>query len=263
MNGKKAGIFAISMVVGMIIFISLSWYSFSITNKNLNLGISKAISANYQNTRDKIYFYTLESSKLAASQAFYEVAKESAVDKEKTLCTVIENKLIWNQNCKPEQKFVENKFLEKYNDSFIGFLKNYPEKQLEDSEYIYLIEEDELFSTTSEKTLTTIETTPVATYTMNYMFDSSLKINLFDEGIYLEDFESIYKQANSAITACKDSKNMVVCVKNRINLGRWVVEVEKEGSYLIFKCKTKKYFFFNESGEKFEQIGLDFAMSIF
>ena len=77
-----------------------------------------------------------------------------------------------------------------------------------------------------------------------------------------ELYEKWKEEAQNAITECRDSNNISSCVQNKLSFKRWQTEVKKEGSYLIFKCQTKNYFFFNDSGEKFEPITLDFAMAI-
>ena len=258
MIGKKAGVFAISMVIGMIIFISLSWHAFSITNRNLNLGISKTITNN-EDVKDRFIFYITESSKLAAAQAFHEIAKHSAGNDD---CKVIENKIIWNDECKPDQKSLKDEFLKRYNSSFIGFIKNYPEENLRDIEYFYLIENDKLISVASKKTLNSIKEETFVTYNISSEFDASSIINLTELNIKLDDFGQIYEEAQNAITECRDSNNISSCVQNKLSFKRWQTEVKKEGSYLIFKCQTKNYFFFDDSGEKFEPITLDFAMAI-
>lgn len=260
MKGKRAGIFAAGLVLGMIIFIGLSWHSFSTTNRNLNMGIIKALSSTqYKDMENKVSFYLDESAKLASSQAFYEIAKNSAVNKE-SMCNVINDNIIWNSNCRPEQQFIESMFIEKYNQSFYGFLENYLEEDLK-AEYIHIIKEGKIESSAEQKTFVSQEGTSLSTYKLSYVLDPSITHNLNEQDIYLGDFEFIYQETDSVILKCKDNDDVVSCVKKNLNLARWTTKVKKEASYLIFELETKKSFFFEDPEEKFEPVVLNFAMN--
>ena len=288
MLGKKAGVFAIGMVLGMIIFMSLTWYSFLTTNKKISVEIAGSTTiANNKNTIDNLVFYIDEAKKLAASQAFYEIAKEWAIDlnveDSAQECKMYNEYIIWSQNCKPEQEKIEAVFIKKYNESFYNLLNQYllnryHKENLNISDlnyfdYVYTLEGEKIISSATIKTLSAIEKANFATYNISYNFDPSTTLDLKKQEISLNEFESIYQETNSVIEECKALENneenseteILSCIKSRIKnsleFKKWIVEVKKEGSFLIFELKTKKYFFFTLDNEgKFSPITLAFAI---
>ena len=127
-QNKKASIFALGMVLGVIILMGIAWYGFAATNKNIYKGIKIIDPLNYKNLKDNFALYLNESAKLSASQSFYEIAKETAIDKENPGCNIYSGKdyIIWSQECKPEQKIIEEMFIKYYNKSFNILLQEYP-----------------------------------------------------------------------------------------------------------------------------------------
>ncbi|UZE93792.1 MAG: hypothetical protein IB618_03430 [Candidatus Pacearchaeota archaeon] len=264
-KNKKAGVFAIGLVLGMIIFIGMSWHAFSTTNKNINAGVIKTTaSINIKNMGDRLSFYINESSKLAASQAFYEIVKDSAIDKDNPSCTVTGDTIIWNSNCMPEKIFLQNKFTDEYGKSFFDSLKAYSETNLTDITYTHTFENGEIKTKTDPKTFSSEEKGTFATYKLEYEFNPSITLILEEENINLDSFDFIYIKTNSDIRECRDEEavDMVLCVKNKLEFDGWTVDVKKQGSYLIFELETEEYFFFEDKGMKFEKIILKFAMII-
>ncbi len=272
MKNKKAGIFAVGMVLGMIIFIGIAWYAFSSTNKNINSGIEISDATNYKNLQNTFSFYMNGVAKLSSTQSFYDIAKQAAINKENSNCNVYSEKnyFMWSSDCKPEQQFIEDLFVEKYNQSFYDFLQKYPESgfesgfELQKIEYIHNLEEEIIKSTAPIKVLKTEKATAFATYNISYNLNPIINLNLSEQEIYLDDFIDIYHTTNLAVQECKEQQNPEICIKNKLNFKRWTTKIQKSSSNFIFELKTNKYFFFKDSEgrQDFKQIKLNFVMIV-
>ncbi|MCL6500503.1 MAG: hypothetical protein K6T16_00515 [Candidatus Pacearchaeota archaeon] len=265
-DNKKAGIFAVGLFLGMVIFMGLSWSVFSKTNQYIKESFT-GISFDYQdNLADRYSLYINESKELAASQALYWLSRNAAIDTLNPSCKIFGEHIIWSTDCKPTKEFIETRFIEEYNKSFYNFAKKYPKAVLADIEYSHSFEENGLSiirSDAEEKEITLIEKTAFATYNISYEFNPSTSFNLAEHEINLNDFELIYTDALGALDTCKSNENIANCIKTKINFERWNVEGKKEGSYLLFYLQTKKYFFFEQDGiEKFGPISLNFALAV-
>ena len=272
MKNKKASIFALGMVLAMIIFMSISWYSFTKTNTNIENEFDTIIIVNsYKNQKNMFSFYLNDAAKLASSQAFYEIAEEAAIDKNQQ-CNIYDNHLVWSQNCKPEFELVKKNFIEKYNKTLYNFTEKYPKpsfdiKPIESIELYHTLDlENSIIKTDlSEKIYFMEKQTNFAIYNLTYQFKPSTTLNLTSQEIVLEDFIDIYEEINNAVENCKNEENPVSCIKNEnLVFERWIFNLEKKVSYLTFEFKTKKSFFFEniEKEEKFEPIILKFAIHI-
>ncbi len=263
-QNKKASIFALGMVLGVIILMGIAWYGFAATNKNIYKGIKIIDPLNYKNLKDNFALYLNESAKLSASQSFYEIAKETAIDKENPGCNIYSGKdyIIWSQECKPEQKIIEEMFIKYYNKSFNILLQEYPLIDTEKIEYNHILEENQINSFASLEKIKTTKKAVFATYNVSYEFDPSTNLDIKKQEIHLEDFISIYQKTTNQIKICKEEENQLDCIKKNLEFERWIFYVDKEGSFFIFEFKTKKYFFFEnvDGRERFNPLKLNFAI---
>ncbi|MEM2954856.1 MAG: hypothetical protein QW625_02835 [Candidatus Nanoarchaeia archaeon] len=262
---RKAGIFAAGMILAVLIFMATAWHTFSTTNKKISVGIETLPTlTNFYDEQDRFSIYIKESSKLAASQALYNLAKDAAIDKNKELCRIEPQTgyIIWDSSCKPELSFIKQKFLQNYNKSFNEFIQKYPNANLRPT-YINEFDETtaknkEIKSTALPIIFQSIEKGTFAVYNFSYVIETSTKINLTEQNIYLEDFEEIYNKIIEEKAKCQTLD--VDCFKN-LNFDRWNFDVERQGSYIIFKFKTKAIYFFQETSiERYAPIELNFAI---
>jgi hypothetical protein len=261
-KNRKAGIFALGMIIAMILFMTTAWLAFTTTNKNLDVSFNLApYLTNYYNEQDRFFLYIDESTKLAASQAFYEIAKDAAIDKNKDSCLVYNNYFVLSPGCKPELSSIKTRFLEKYNQSLNNLIQKYPSEKLRIS---YGNEFDETGMTIRSGAdlikLDSQKKASFALYNFSYSFNPSNSFSLAKLNIVLDDFETIYNKAVNTKSVCNQDIN---CVKEKMTSDRWQVDVEKSGQYFLFKLKTKKSFFYQdvtESSEKFAPVSFNFAI---
>jgi|GEM_PF-2778437 len=250
---KRALAFGWGMVMAMIIFMSTAWFAFTTTNQKISAEItSLSILEDYYKEQDRLIAYSETSSKLALSQSFYQLAKDSAIDITNS-CKVINNVMVWNNNCHPNADFVKQKFLEYYDTNFNSFMLEYPNKM--DITYTNVLENTTLISRASPVTFSSEKQGTFAKYNFTYNFEPSIKINLTEQGISLEDFESIYNK----ILECNKK---IECFQ-KINLENWDISTESQGSWFLFKLKTKKPFIFYENDiENYAPIELNFIIEL-
>jgi len=248
---KKAGIFAAGMVLAMIIFITTAWFAFSTTNKKISREmLCLSVLNSYYNEEDRFMLYARESAKIAASQAFYLIAKDAAVNLKENSCNVRNNYIIWTESCHPETESIKEKFLNYYNKTFSELIKNYPNKV--QPEYFLLLENDTLILMAQPIRFTSEKQETFAKYTINYSFDPSFMLNLPEQKIYLEDFETIYNK----IKACNNNSS---CLED-ISFEHWETSLEEFATYYLFNLKTKNFYFFQDDTQKYEKIELGFII---
>lgn len=253
-KSKKAGIFAAGMILAMLIFMTTAWFAFSTTNKKITAEINTLPVLNsYYNEQDRFYLYAQESQKLAVSQAFYQIAKDAAINPAKESCNLLNNYIIWNENCNPNTDMIKERFLENYNQTLANLIKLYPNDNMR-PEYVNEINENNWIASTAQPiTLNSEKQGSFAKYNFSYSFSPSIKLNLTEQDIYLEDFKMIYNKFDSC-------NKELECIK-AISLKHWKITVEEYSSYILLKLKTKKAFFFQENGvEKYAPIELNFII---
>jgi len=256
MNKRAAGAFAILMMIGMIVFMTAAWMTFSTTNKKAIGEINLIpILKNYYDNQERFLIYSTESSKLAASQAFYEIAKYSAIDKNKDSCQVYNNIIIWSESCKPETTFIETKFMESFNADFNGLIQKYPNPDFKIT-YSNLLHGNNIDLTAQPIKQESKERGNYAIYNFTYSFNPSMQIDL--EKKNLHDFILVYEKAIESKNKCGQD---IPCLKNTFNMENWIFDVEKSSNYLIFRLKTKTSYFYNDGAEKFSSIELNFALA--
>ncbi|MGB9707841.1 MAG: hypothetical protein ACPLXC_00735 [Candidatus Pacearchaeota archaeon] len=259
---KRAVAFAYSIIIAMIVLMSAAWYAFTTTNNKITAEVTAlSVLRNYYNEQDRFSVYLEESQKLAASQAFYQLLKDSAIDKSQISCKIIENVIVWSDSCHPEEDFIRVKFIEDYRFSFSSLMKNYPNEKFR-PEYANALNEamDEIISVTTPFTLSIQKQGTFATYTFNYTIDPTTKLNLTLQSIYLKDFEELYNKIKEEKNKC--SSVSADCFKN-LNFEHWTFTTEDKMSYLLFKFKTKGAFIFKEpetNAQNFKPIELNFII---
>lgn len=253
-KNKKAGIFAAGMILAMLIFMTTAWFAFSTTNKRISAEISTLpILNSYYNEQDRFLLYAQEAQKLAASQALYNIAKDAAIDPISESCNLMNNYMLWNEHCSPKTEIVKQKLLDYYNKTFDASIKAYPDEKMHSDYISEITETKELSSTAQAISLNSEKQGSFAKYNLSYSFNPSIKLNLTEQNIYLEDFEIIYNK----IAAC--NKNLE-CIK-AISLEHWNIAIEEQTSYFLFKLKTKTFHFFHEDNiEKYKPIELNFII---
>lgn len=271
--GKRAGIFAVGMIITMIIVMAAAWQAFSTTNRKIAVGVEilPNLTSHY-NEQDRFSIYIEESKSLAASQALYEIAKDAAIDKKKGSCRVEPqtNYFIWDNNCKPETLFIKQRFIQEFNKSLISFVKAYPKENLRPYYMNEFAEgsEEIINSAASPIKLESKAKSTFASYSLSHSVETSLtstKTNLTEENIDL-NFNGIYNKIVEEKTRCQtEQKEAEECSKalEAIEFDYWRADVERQGSYFIFRLKTKDFFFFQENNlENYKQIELNFIMEI-
>lgn len=253
-KNKKAGMFGALMVLSMIVFMATAWFAFSKTNEKINGSFNITALKNYYYEQDKFSFYMKESSRLSASQAFSEISKQAGINLT-TKCNTYKNYIIWNENCFPDNLFIQQKFLEEYNKSFHNYINNYPNKEFI-VDFIHNFEDNKITSEGKKITLTTAKKSSFAVYNFSYEIIPKSNFDLASEKINLNNFREIY---NIVINEKEKCSNEISCLKNNVVLNDWNVEIEKENNYILFNFSTKKFFFY-ENAEKFAPIAMNIAL---
>lgn len=269
---KRAGIFAVGMIITMMVVMAAAWQAFSTTNKKITVGtkILPNLTSLYDE-QDRFFIYIEESKSLAASQALYEIAKDAAINKNKDSCRVEPktNYFIWDNNCKPEALFIKQKFIQEFNKSLASFVEAYPKENLR-LHYTNEFAEgsEEIISTALPIKLESKAKSTFASYSFSHSlkpFLTSTKTNLTKENIDL-NFNEIYNKIVEKKTRCQtEQKDTEECSKalKAIEFDSWHASVERQGSYFIFRLKTKDFFFFQENNlENYKPIELNFVIEI-
>lgn len=251
---KKAGAFAIGMVLTMIVLMSLTLHAISKSNQAVEKTFSLKNLTSLYLEADRISFYFKEASRLSAYQAFYEIVKDAAINTSNKLCfsQTYENKeiIIWDKSCKPEINFLKEKFLLEYKKNIDKYAKRYP-KDIK-FEIESWMENNKISSRLKVKLNAKNER-----YNISYSFVKVFYTNLTSESIVLEDFLEIYEKVNKAK---KENKgNIENCFG--LSFERWKCKAKKIDDSYLFELETKKPYFFELDGkEHFENIKLVFLL---
>lgn len=262
MSNKKGGAFAIGMVIIVIFLIGFTWHGFVLANRKIDGGVSSLENlSNIYEVSDRLSLYLKEAAKFSAHQSFYTLVQEAAIDKDRPCFTRSYqniNVVIWSEQCKPEQDFIEQKFFLEYDKSLSIFLNNYPEKNNVTTSYTL---ENNTITTIVKTTLTTEQSTAYAIYNLSYDLNRNFVLNLTDEQIWLDDFPKIYEKASSKIKECKGKTNIEKCLEE-MRFEQWDFDAIPFGTWIFFEFSTKKPFFFeDETGqEQFKKIILKFGL---
>ena len=250
---KKAGAFAIGMVLAMIVLVSLTLYSISKSNQDVEKTFSLKNLTSLYFEADRISFYFKEASRLSAHQAFYEIVKDAAINTSNKLCfsQSYEDKeiIIWDKNCKPEINFLKERFLLEYKKNIAKYAKRYPKDVKFEIES--WMENDKVVSRLKVKLNERNER-----YNISYSFIKVFYTNLTSESIVLEDFPEIYEKVNVK----KENKgNIENCFG--LSFERWKCKAKRIDDSYLFELETKKPYFFELDGkEHFENIRLVFLL---
>ena len=245
MKNKKAGFFAIFLVLTTIILAGYTLYGFTSSKNKIDSSFDSVnFAIEFGQEIDKQEMYENEKVKYAASQAFFELAQmpvEASDD-----CKIVnhnENEyIVFTENCNPDAGYIADSFIEKITSYEI--VKDYS-FVLEGSNLNLKAQGEEL-----EKKISFSGS--YAKYNLVYEIDTSYSFLLADESINLLDFVDAYSEAER----CKNNVNVRDCMK----LDRWEISFNKD-TYKFFKLKTKKYYFYEKQEQKiFAPIEFNFAL---
>ncbi|MEM4703144.1 MAG: hypothetical protein QXP53_01530 [Candidatus Pacearchaeota archaeon] len=237
-NGKKALSFGIMLFLMTIIIIGVSMYFFVVNQKKL---LKNTISAqeilDFEQESLRIEIYAKESANLAASQALYKMAEKSFIQSDAG-CLVYKDKLIWQENCKPEN--LKSWFSEQFKTIFSDIIKKYPENL----NFSVALNNESVIEIKINKKIND---------SISFNFSKDLKINLnFTEyEISLEEISKLYEKVKELKERCENAE----CIENNLLLKNWDVHVSKEASYFLIDAETKNNHFIKKGGVlSFEKI---------
>jgi hypothetical protein len=244
-KNKKAGFFAIFLVLMTLILVGYTMHGFTLSRDRISSSFNAATDAvGFSQDVDKEQIYENEKVKDAAVQSFYDTSQQLVQASDN--CKIVEHNgkeyFIFNQDCKPESDYLADTFLEKLTEN----------EQARD--YVFALEGGnlELQATRQEIEKESSFIGSFATYSLFYNVNTDYSFLLAEENMNLLDFTNLYSKAET----CKNSANVAGCM----NLKDWEFSFEKD-SYNFFDFKTKKYYFY-ERGEQmtFAPIEISFAL---
>lgn len=263
MKNKKGGAFALGMVIIVVFLTIFILHSFTVANRKIEVGVDKLENlTDIYESADRLSLYMQEAVKLSAYQTFYNITKESAININNRNCFTKkyqdENIVLWSEQCKPEQGFIEEKFFSEHDKNLNNSLNSYPEEI--DITTSYTIENNKV-ATMIKTTLSKKQAASYTAYNLSYELNKEFIVDLAEEQIYLDDFPKIYDKIKLKIEECKEQTDFETCLKT-LSFQRWNIKTTILDTWVLFKLKTKKYFFFeDENGaEQFEQIELTFGL---
>jgi len=244
MNKKaQTSIFEGTLVLFLLVICGYALFSFIGLDKRAESSIiasTKAVDMYSEKTKEA--FYLEESVKLAAREAFYEIARKGAV--ENAECKQYKEYFIWESGCMPSNS--------QFASLFKNAIENYTERKFEST-----FENDNLIVNFEDSTMNISEKNNFMFYNINYTFNPLFVLDLKDEGIDL-DFENIYSSVMEKLGECRQMKNTETCM-NEFKADGWETSVSSESGYILFDLNSEKLFFVNG---KLQQITLKFALSV-
>jgi len=243
MKSKKAqtSIFETTLIIALLLVCVYSLFAFSgLKGKVETSFMAPAKLIDIYSEKENIEFYLEESGKLAASEAFYNVASKGAVSNAE--CREYHGYFIWEGRCNPSSE------------NFIGFF-NSSLANISGRKFDSRLENNKLTVDFENVTLNTSEKSNFVLYSVNYTFMPSIEIDLAKEGMNL-DFKNVHSSALEKLRECKKVGNTLDCM-NQFKADGWKTSVSSDGEYLLFDLSTEKRFFVNED---FQPIVLKFAL---
>ncbi|MFA5084471.1 MAG: hypothetical protein WC475_03810, partial [Candidatus Paceibacterota bacterium] len=206
-----------------------------------------------------------ESAKLSAQQAFYDIAKASAIDvnDQNQKCFSKQynggNIIQFTDSCRPATETVKKMFASEYEKNMKNFVSSYPEgKPMEMNSAL----EENTISTSAKTGFSAIQKSAYAEYSLSGDFYEKITVDLAEERIALGDFAEIYSESIDAVNACKNEGDMKSCIEGKITMDRWDAAATPESGWVLLEFSTKKRFFFDENGEKFGKITAKCGISL-
>lgn len=253
MKNKKAQVFATGLVIITLIMMGIALFVFLSVDSKIKEGVNPPVEILDSYTEKTAFaFYAKESAAFASANAFSALAKEITSGE----CTVVQmNYILWNDTCKPNTDEIKKKFMNKFNNSLVLSIKNYP-SHLKNTSFVPSLQESDKIKLASDNiVLNASNNKGYVRYNSTFTFNPSFEFNLQDININLSDFENIY----SIALQCKDKNRTKVenCLANKFE--RWDFSLSSYDKYLLSDFKTKKNYFLNG---KISEVALKFALEI-
>ncbi len=226
MKNRKAQAMAVYLVLITMIIMGMAIATFFSVRDKMSKTISPPSDLlEIYDENAKTMFYENEAARLSSQTAFNSIAKEISSGQ----CSVINlDYVLWKGSCKPDAKSIQNKFLEKFNETYSSF-GNLSSLSLERE--IIKINSAEIIKNISDNE-------GYVVYNTTLTFNPSFEYNLSKNSINLDDFDDIYTLAMQ----CKD-KNLTKaseCLSGKLE--RWDFSINSFDKYILFSFKTKKSF---------------------
>jgi len=259
---RQGSFFAGFSAILLMVLVGFSFYCFSEANKKIGGGISAMDNLTcVHDSSDRLSFYLRESAKLSAQQAFHDIANASAIDKNTQTCFTKqhngENVIQFSSSCMPGTEIIEKMFLSEYEKNMEDFIGKYPEKMPVEISSSF---ENNIVSSSAKADFVAAQNTSYAEYNLSYGLSEKINVTLTSEQIALEDFSEIYLKSAGAANECKNSNDVKSCIEGKIAIDGWSVAATPENGWVLFEFATKKYFFFEDEGEKFRNIAMKFGI---
>ncbi len=238
-KNKKAGFFAILLVIFTLILTTTALHTFALSKNKVAASLevpSQVVS--FSNDIDKKIFYEKDNLKVASIQAFNDMLVQGAV-KSKEECKFTGDYIVFNNACEPNENEIAEFFVEKLqeNEKVRDYIFTLAEKNTKLSAEKEKTEEKRSFSGSFSK------------YDLSYEINNEYIINLAEEGIDFSDIMDMYIKS----LACKDSENIKACVKVA---NGWIFEFQEEG-YKFFSFRSIRYYYHDS---EFSPLEFNFAL---
>ena len=223
---KRAGFFALLLVLITIILTSYALYSFTLSKSKIDVSLDvpgEIIS--FSQDIDKEIFYEQQRLELDSIQAFHETLLQGAM-KSREDCKFTENYIIFNDACEPTENELAEVFIEKLEENeYIGdYSFSFSEKNTNLVAQAIEIKKEQQFSG------------PFATYDVEYSLNRGFSVDLSEQGVSFSRIIALYNKA----VQCKDSESIELCV----DVEDWELEFKEEG-YKYFNFKSERYYIYD------------------
>lgn len=262
---KKSQLLEIWILFFTLVAVSYALFIVIIGGNEVVVEVSSPLEVlNAQTEVREANFYIKESAKLASHQASFSLIGSLQAQSE---CEIYKEAIIWGNPCRPDTQNLNDKFLEDFKEEFFSRTREYKStyrafpgstkelvvtKNQSEGNYDFVLLEKELKATAKEK-----DEYYLLPVTINVDMSFSL-----DLPFPISEIDDLFVQSKDATNDCKKESQIIACVKEKVVLENFDIEVEKDGKFLIFTAQTKKSLFFNDGELKFEKISFRYAFSL-
>lgn len=275
---KKGTIFGIFLVVGTLIIVGTTIFSFYSAKDKLIIDLdSPKYLYQLNSIKENFLEFEEQSAKFAVQSTIYKTLKNvnSAFPRD---CLAYGNSIILTKTCSPDNNELKKSFIESFNldfqklieDSPVLYIEQKTKKEKTKSEYKLspnfetLIEGNILKIGYEKQEISLIRKTEFINYEYNIELPKEQEINLADYRIYLDeigkDIENLYDKTNN----CKKNEdiNSIKACLNELSLKNFEIDAKKEGEYILLTLKTKnKFFYADNNNQIFDKILINFAVN--
>ena len=225
---KRAGFFALLLILFTIILTGYALYSFTLSKSNVDVSLDiPGEIVSFSQDIDKEIFYEQQRLELVSIQAFHETLLQGAM-KSREDCKFTENYIIFNDACEPTENELAEVFIEKLEEKedVEDYSFSFSEKNTKLEAQANEIKKEEQFSG------------PFATYNIEYNLEREFSVDFSEQGISFSKIINLYDKA----VQCKDSESIELCVD--VDVKDWELEFREEG-YKYFNFKSKRYYIYD------------------